>query len=65
MFLEVALHLQNAQILPLNSWKSSASESPDAATRVDRSGHSLAISSMDGLDASQLVLRVSKYECRD
>ena len=32
-FLEVALRLQNAQILPLDWWKAvSAPESPDAAT---------------------------------
>ena len=34
-FLEVALRLQNAQILPLDSWKAvPAPGSPDAATRA-------------------------------
>ena len=39
-YLEVALRLRNAQILPLNSWKAvPAPGSPDAATRAVHGGH--------------------------
>ena len=59
-FLEVALRLQSAQILPLNSWKAfPAPGSPDAATRA---GHSSATTSKVAVDASHLVLRIFKHE---
>ena len=62
-FLEIALRLQNAHILPLDLWKDvPAPGSPGTATRGD---YSSATFSMVALDASQLVLRVFKDECID
>ena len=58
-FLEVALRLQNAQILPLDLWETiPAPGSPDVATRAAQRW--LFINNM-----SQLVLRIYKRECID
>ena len=56
-FFEVVLRLQNAQILPLDSWKA---DHLIQLQELYKGGHSSATSSMV---ASQLVLRISKDEC--
>ena len=61
-FLEVALSLQNAQILPLNWWKAVFALK---VTRAAQNWSVTATSSMTVLNASQLVLRISEDECID
>ncbi|KOX75376.1 hypothetical protein WN51_13246 [Melipona quadrifasciata] len=54
----VALHLRNAQFLPLDSWK--AVSAADAATKAVQKWS--ATSNMVALDPLQLMLRIYKYE---
>ena len=62
-FLEVALRLQSAQILPLNGRLFLFLDHLMQLQELYEGGHSSATSSMVELDASQLVLRISKQEC--
>ena len=64
---EIALRLQNAQILPLDSWKAVPAHLDHLMlyTIEMYSDRSSATSSMVALDSSQLVLRISGNECID